>query len=167
MLKNSSHRNDDFSPDSAEPKSPVFSIIMPLSWHIHAWLTHLNGSLICVLNIRPFLPMQWAARKINWWKFYTIDELDLCISNCCRCRKCYAFTTNTANTVEAFCRRLPKSICNKSNLVQVYTSGQRWKIDGYERWIDAKKVTALLCEEKTVSFRSREWCIKEFILRQN
>ena len=43
MLKNSSHRNDDFSPDSAEPKSPVFSIIMPLSWHIHAWLGHLNA----------------------------------------------------------------------------------------------------------------------------
>ena len=61
MLKNSSHRNDDFSPDSAEPKSPVFSIIMPLSWHIHAWLAHLNGSLICVLNILPFLQMQFSA----------------------------------------------------------------------------------------------------------
>ena len=45
MLKNSSHRNDDFSPDSAAPKSPVFSVIMPLSWHIHAWLTHLKNDM--------------------------------------------------------------------------------------------------------------------------
>ena len=45
MLKNSSHRNDDFSPDSAAPKSPVFSIIMPLSSHIHAWLTHLKNDM--------------------------------------------------------------------------------------------------------------------------
>ena len=43
MLKNSSHRNDDFSPDSEAPKSPVSSIIMPLSWHIYAWLTHLKN----------------------------------------------------------------------------------------------------------------------------
>ena len=41
---------------SAATKSPVFSIIMPLSWHIHAWSAHLNGSLICI-NVRPFLPM--------------------------------------------------------------------------------------------------------------
>ena len=48
-------RNDDFS-HSAAPKSPVFSIIVRLPWQIHAWLAHLNGSLICV-NVRPFLPM--------------------------------------------------------------------------------------------------------------
>ena len=36
------NRNDDFS-HSAAPKSPVFSIIMPLSWHIHDWLAHLNA----------------------------------------------------------------------------------------------------------------------------
>ena len=39
---------------------PFFSIIMPLSWHIHAWLAHLNGSLICV-NVRPFLPMSYLC----------------------------------------------------------------------------------------------------------
>ena len=30
---------------SAAPKSPVFSIIMPLSSHIHAWLTHLKNDM--------------------------------------------------------------------------------------------------------------------------
>ena len=48
---------------SAAPKSPVSSIIMPLSWRIHTWLAHLNGSLICV-NVRPFLPL-WLG-----WKSY-------------------------------------------------------------------------------------------------
>ena len=47
---------DTLADRSAAPKSPVFSVIMSLPWHIHAWLAHLNGSFICV-NVRPFLPM--------------------------------------------------------------------------------------------------------------
>ena len=50
IKKSSNNRNDDFS-RSAAPKSPVFSIIMPLSWRIHAWLVRLKGSLICVKNV--------------------------------------------------------------------------------------------------------------------
>ena len=47
--------NDDFS-HSAAPKSPVFCIIMPLSWCIHAWIVRHNGLSECV-NVWEFLPM--------------------------------------------------------------------------------------------------------------
>ena len=78
MLRNSSfkNRNDDFG-HSATPKSPVFSIIMPLPWHIHAWLAHLNGSLIC-LNVRPFLPMAVRQNLIRFViKAYRAGAKDL------------------------------------------------------------------------------------------
>ena len=49
-------RNDDFS-HSAAPKSPVFSIIMPISRCIHARIVHHDGLFINV-KVRPFLPMR-------------------------------------------------------------------------------------------------------------
>ena len=69
IKKSSNNRNDDFS-RSAAPKAPVFSIIMPLSWRIHAWLVRLKGSLICVKNV---LLIVLLIRELKQQRFWATD----------------------------------------------------------------------------------------------